>query len=93
MENRLKEAVQKVNAREQRLASEFEFSAKFLNSSAYRKEKLKDYEQILKKKWHGLSREEKLYRKLLRQQCNEMEKKLYPNRYQVMLFLRKQRMI
>ena len=55
------------------------FSAEVINSRAFKLEQLAMYEQLLKNV-NRLNREEKVYRKLIRQEKNNLVRALYPNR-------------
>ncbi len=51
------------------------------DSNVFKKEKLKQYDQLLARKTPGLTKEERLTRQALRIQHQALEKELYPHRY------------
>lgn len=53
----------------------------FDNSRIFKKEKLKQYDQLLSRTALGLTKEERLTKQALRIQQKSLEKELYPNRY------------
>lgn len=53
----------------------------FDSNKIFKKEKLKQYDQLLSRKTPGLTKEERLTRQALRIQHQALEKELYPNRY------------
>lgn len=53
----------------------------FDSSRIFKKEKLKQYDQLFLRKAPGLTKEERLTKQALRMQQKALEKELYPNRY------------
>lgn len=57
------------------------FGLPFTGSKAFKKELLKKYEQVLSRKTKGITEDERMTKKSLKQKHRELEQELYPNRY------------